>query len=128
MPKAATQSLTKTTKSKLPSTTKSSAKSTSKDTKTTGKTKVPRGKKEKDPNAPKGAKSPYIIFCQDNREEAKKEAENTREIMRILADMWKNLSEQDKEPYKAKSQKDKTRFEREMKAYKGKENRSEDTD
>ncbi|KZT55935.1 HMG-box [Calocera cornea HHB12733] len=121
MPKAITLGGTKTTatKSKLPSILKPT-KPAAKDTKPKKATKEKKEKKEKDPNAPKGAKSPYIIFSQENREAAKEEADGPKDIMRILGEKWRALSEKDKAPYLAKAVKDKQRYEREMKAYGGK--------
>ncbi|KZO98409.1 HMG-box [Calocera viscosa TUFC12733] len=144
MPKAPTVAVTKTavTKSKMPSITKpatKSAKPAEKDSKPKKAAKESKArldrcqddKKEKDPNAPKRPRAAYILFCADHRAAAKEEAENNKDIMRVLGDKWKALSDKDKAPYTAKSEKDKQRYEREMKAYNaksGKENRSEDTD
>jgi len=94
-------------------------------------TKTRSTKAKKDPLAPKGAKSAYIIFCEENREAVKGEAATNKDIMRILGERWKQLSDDDKTVFQEKSKKDKERAEKEKAAYankKEKENRSEDTD
>lgn len=81
-------------------------------------------KKEKDKDAPKRGKTGYLFFCQEKRDEAKNECgEDAKqsEIMKMLGEMWKELNDEEKEPYQEKAKEDKDRYNEEMKNYVPKE-------
>lgn len=102
------------------------------------KTKTTKAKKTKDPNAPKKAKSAYMFFCADKREEAKKEAEDHKQVLSILGSMWtelkENVEEGDKkskkemEKYTKQAEKDKERYNEEMETYEPPTTESDDDD
>ena len=76
-------------------------------------------KKVKDPNAPKRAKTSYIFFCIKKREEIMKKFPDltAKEIIKELGNAWRDLSDEKKSTYIKMSEKDKERYEREMKNY-----------
>lgn len=59
-------------------------------------------------------------FSDENRPKVKEEQPETRtkEIFKILGEMWRKMSEQEKEPYNLMQKADKERYDEEMKAYK----------
>ena len=81
------------------------------------------GKKEKkDKNAPKGAKSAYILFCSDERPKVKEEEPgmDAKKIASELGKRWKELKEDDEDKvkeYQKKAEEDKVRFKTEMENY-----------
>jgi hypothetical protein len=95
-------------------------------------------KAKKDPNAPKKGLSAFMIFSQENREKTKKENPSATfgiwkpvlwhillgELGKLLGSAWRELSEEEKEPYNKKAQTDKDRYERENLAYKNAEAKS----
>ena len=84
------------------------------------KGKVAKGKSpKKDPNAPKGAKNAYIIFCADNRNQVKTDNPemNAKEIISELARLWKEADEDVKAEYQEKATEDKKRYQEEMSDY-----------
>mmetsp|Transcript_23542 Transcript_23542/g.35608 ORF Transcript_23542/g.35608 Transcript_23542/m.35608 type:complete len:393 (+) Transcript_23542:110-1288(+) len=77
-------------------------------------------KKKKDPNAPKKALSAYIFFCNDKRATIKaKMPENTTQpdLMKELGRQWKEVTDKSKAKYIKMADKDKVRYEKEMKKY-----------
>ena len=78
-----------------------------------------KGKKEKDENKPKRAKTGYIFFCQDKRNEVKKKNPNASfgEIGSALGKMWRELGEKEKAKYLKKNEDDKKRYEQEIENY-----------
>jgi hypothetical protein len=58
-----------------------------------------REKRVKDPNAPKGPASAYILFQNDIRSAYKKEHPDmsNKELLRLIGDQWKTLSEDKKD-------------------------------
>ncbi|CAD6892492.1 unnamed protein product [Tilletia controversa] len=91
------------------------------------KAKRPR----KDKNAPKKAKSAYIIFCSEYRDRVKEENPTAGfgDIGRILGAKWKDMSEKDKAPFVKAQEKDKIRAAREDAEYKaGKEAAADEDD
>lgn len=76
-------------------------------------------KRKKDPNAPKGAKSSYICFGEEERAKVIKENPNlsATEIMVELGKRWKALSDKEKKPYEKQAEKDRERFNEAMKSY-----------
>jgi len=63
--------------------------------------KKKRGKRERDPNAPKRPASAYILFQNAVRQEmrAANPSADYKELARQIGDRWKNLSEEDKRPW-----------------------------
>mmetsp|Transcript_42800 Transcript_42800/g.55005 ORF Transcript_42800/g.55005 Transcript_42800/m.55005 type:complete len:294 (+) Transcript_42800:787-1668(+) len=76
-------------------------------------------KKKKDPNAPKGAKSAYMYFCDKTRPELKaNEPELTfGEVGKKLGSLWGALDEESKAPFLEKAASDKARFDEQMADY-----------
>jgi len=76
-------------------------------------------KKRKDPNAPKGALTAYIIFSNAKRDQVKKENPDIKfgEVAKKISEMWKNISASDKAKFDKAAQEDKKRYEREMADY-----------
>lgn len=64
---------------------------------------------KKDPNAPKRPLSSYMVFCQEQRDTVKRENENmgAKDILKELGARWGLLSDEEKQPYKAKFEKNK---------------------
>ncbi len=71
---------------------------------------------------PKRARSAYIFFCNDKRQEVSKRVNNNKEVLQELGRMWKNLSDKKKQKYNEMAEEDKTRYEEEMKEYNEKHN------
>lgn len=96
--------------------------------KKTFKRKLDKPKKKKDKNAPKKYVSSYIIFCNKMRESVKSEMPDldNKEIMKELGRRWKKLSDKEVAKYKKSSEKDKERYELEMKSYTPPESLEED--
>lgn len=87
--------------------------------------KVRKPKAPRDPNAPKNPLSAYIYFSNDYREKIKADqsvkAEKNlppSEMMKIVAEKWKTITEEEKEPFSELARIDKERFTREMDEYK----------
>ena len=85
----------------------------------TNVTKNTHSKKLKDPLAPKGKKSSYIIFCTENRQRIKDSNSeiNAKEILKALATEWNGLSDKKREKYKKKADDDAERYALEMSNY-----------
>lgn len=51
------------------------------------------------PVKPKGPKSSFVFYCMQNREKVKQETGCTenKELLRLLGERWRNLSESEKE-------------------------------
>ena len=83
-------------------------------------------KAKTDKNAPKKARSAYILYSSDKRQEASElllkenpdEAVAQTDIMRKLGQMWSNASEKEKAKYVKMAEEDKARYENEMELYK----------
>ncbi|XP_002738666.1 uncharacterized protein LOC100369681 [Saccoglossus kowalevskii] len=80
--------------------------------------------KEKDPNAPKRPANAFFMFCQQERPRLQEEYYKERkeeishlEMTKVLSKKWSDLSGDDKERYYNLYQKDKERYEEEMKHY-----------
>jgi len=67
----------------------------------TGPWQVPWKRAKKDPNAPKRPMSAFLFFSQDKRRMIKGENPGMRntEISRVLGEMWKNASDEEKAPH-----------------------------
>ena len=76
-------------------------------------------RKKKDPNAPKKARSAYILFCSENRAKLQKKSPelNTTQLVSKLGEMWKSASDKEKAKFAELSKKDKERYEKEMENY-----------
>ena len=78
-----------------------------------GQKKAPKRAAKKESTGPKKPKSAYIFFCAEKREEAKEdigEDGNNTDILKRLGEMWRELSDEDKEPYVEMATKDKERY------------------
>lgn len=77
------------------------------------------GKKKKDPHAPKRSLSAYMFFANDMRDSVRAENPNATfgGIGKLLGEKWKAMTPADKEPYEAKANADKKRYEDEKAAY-----------
>jgi hypothetical protein len=76
-------------------------------------------KKTKDLNAPKRAKTSYILFCVNKRDEVKESNPDmpAKEIIKELGNMWRSLSDDEKTEYVNLANEDKERYEEDMKTY-----------
>jgi high mobility group protein B1 len=76
-------------------------------------------KKTKDKNAPKGAKSAYILFCADERAQVKEDIPDiaAKDVLVELGKRWKALKDEDKVKYQEMADEDKVRFKTEMENY-----------
>ncbi|KAJ2359749.1 Non-histone chromosomal protein 6, partial [Coemansia sp. RSA 2607] len=74
---------------------------------------------KKDPNAPKRALSAYMFFSQAKRTTVKEQNPDASfgNIGKILGDMWKKMSDDDKKPYNKQADADKKRYEAEKAAH-----------
>jgi len=83
------------------------------------KTKAAGEKKRKDPNAPKGALTAYIIFSNAKRDQVKKENPDIKfgDVAKKISALWKSVSASDKAKFEKAAAEDKKRYEREMKDY-----------
>ncbi|KAJ1724191.1 Non-histone chromosomal protein 6 [Coemansia erecta] len=81
--------------------------------------KAKRGKK--DPNAPKRALSAYMFFSQAKRTTVKEKNPDASfgNIGKLLGDMWKKMSEDEKKPFNKQAEADKKRYEAEKASYQG---------
>ena len=72
-------------------------------------------KAKKDPNRIKRAKSAYIFFCAEKRQEVteKNPGKNMGDTSKILGSMWKKLTEEEKKPFVLLHEKDVERYEEE---------------
>ncbi|XP_064482042.1 high mobility group protein B1-like [Ornithodoros turicata] len=82
-------------------------------------------KRTKDPNAPKRPLSAFFWFCNDERPKVREENPDNSvgEVAKELGRRWNDVSDDTKSKYEALAAKDKARYEKELKAYKGKKNK-----
>jgi len=82
--------------------------------------KEKKEKAAKDPNAPKRPMGAYFLFSGDMR--AKVKADNpdmkVTEIAKHIGELWKNISEKEKEKYQKKADEAKAAYEKEVEKYK----------
>ncbi|KAF5735523.1 High mobility group isoform 1 [Tripterygium wilfordii] len=97
----------------------SSSKKKSKDGDEDG-SKRKKQKKKKDKNAPKKALSSYNFFTRVETENIKKTTPGLgfTDISKIIAEKWKRMSAEEKEPYEGKARVDKKRYRDEISGYK----------
>ncbi|AJW01064.1 high-mobility group nucleosome-binding protein [Saccharomyces cerevisiae S288C] len=76
-------------------------------------------RKKKDPNAPKRALSAYMFFANENRDIVRSENPDITfgQVGKKLGEKWKALTPEEKQPYEAKAQADKKRYESEKELY-----------
>uniref|UniRef100_A0A7S0WQ82 FACT complex subunit SSRP1 n=1 Tax=Chlamydomonas leiostraca TaxID=1034604 RepID=A0A7S0WQ82_9CHLO len=79
-----------------------------------------RGRKKKDPNAPKGAISAFMYFSNALRDKVKEENPGIKfgEVGKLMGERWKAATAEDKAPYEAMAREDKARYAKAMAAYK----------
>lgn len=85
-----------------------------------GAARKKQSRKKRDPNAPKKALSAYIFFSSAKRAEVKAanpELKGVGDVAKRLGEMWKTLSDTDKEPYIKLAVADRERYKREMVCY-----------
>lgn len=77
---------------------------------------------------PKGAKSAYILFCQQFRDQYKKENPDNvlsfSDLSKLCSEKWKSVSENDKNVLKEQAVEDKNRYVKEMENYQPDPNQS----
>jgi len=76
-------------------------------------------KKDKDPFAPKRSLGSFFIFSQEKRPEVKNSHPEWRigEVAKELGRLWKDMSEEEKQPYIDKAAEGKARYEEELADY-----------
>jgi len=76
-------------------------------------------KKKKDPNAPKRGLSAYMFFANEQRENVREENPGISfgQVGKVLGERWKALSKSQRDPYVAKADADKIRYEEEKANY-----------
>ncbi len=81
-----------------------------------------KGKRRKDPNAPKRAMSAYLYYCDEFRQMVRSEnpSKSIAEVAKILGEMWRALPEDQKTPYREKAAKDRARYMKIMESYRQK--------
>ncbi|KAJ8266042.1 hypothetical protein GJAV_G00125240 [Gymnothorax javanicus] len=81
-----------------------------------------KGKKKKDPNAPKRPPSGFFLFSSEHRPKIKAQDPSLGigEVAKKLGEMWNNLSDSSKQPYLIKANKLKDKYQKDMADYKGK--------
>lgn len=84
--------------------------------------KSKKRKRSKDPNAPKRPLSAFFWFCNDERPKVRQENPDNSvgEVAKELGRRWNDVGDETKSKYEALAAKDKARYEKELKAYKGK--------
>lgn len=72
-------------------------------------------KPKKDPNRVKKPKSAYLFFCDDKRPSVQKKNPGKKmgDISKILGDLWKNISDEERQKYVTQHEKDVERYENE---------------
>ena len=87
-------------------------------------------KKKKDPNAPKRASTAWIFYTTEMRPKVRDENPDKKmpELTTIMSEMWRNLSDEDKEPYKIMETDDRKRYKQEKEEYDSNSDTNSDTD
>ncbi|XP_021890955.1 high mobility group B protein 6-like isoform X2 [Carica papaya] len=75
-------------------------------------------KKEKDPLKPKQPVSAYLLFSNERRAALFAENKSILEAAKVTGGEWKNMSEEQKQPYEEIARKNKEKYLQEMEAYK----------
>lgn len=81
--------------------------------------KLKKKRKTKDPDAPKRPLGPYFYYFKDNNTRVKELHPEfiQKEVVSKIAQDWKNLTEEQKQPYVERSKQDKMRYIQEKEAY-----------
>jgi len=103
---------------------KSSSKKESKSSKSDDKSN--KRKRQKEEGAPKRPITSFMFFSQDKRAEVKRDNPDASfgELGKIIGNLWKNASAEEKEKYEKKALEDKERYRREMEIFEGKKQAS----
>ena len=90
-----------------------------KSTSSTKSLSSPKQKKLKDENAPKRPKSAYMFFAEKKRPEIREEQPDLKmtEISKVIGERWKEVTPESKAKYAKKAEKDKERYQEELKDY-----------
>ncbi|CAH9089845.1 unnamed protein product [Cuscuta europaea] len=89
-----------------------------------GKMDKKKPKAAKDPNKPKRPPTAFFVFMEEFRKTFKENNPGNKSVSvvgKAGGVEWKNMSEKDKAPYKAKADKRKREYEKTMEAYNNKE-------
>jgi len=80
---------------------------------------IDKKKKKKDPNAPKRASTAWIFYTSEKRPDLRDENPDKKmtELTTIMSEMWRNLTDEEKKPYKDMETKDRERYKLEMDEY-----------
>jgi hypothetical protein len=87
------------------------------------KMRRPRKKRKTDPNAPKRALTPYIIFLTERREQIANELKEkdpnypVQQVLKIVAEQWRALPSDERQKFNDRAEKDKERFKKEKEDY-----------
>ncbi|KAJ1411493.1 High mobility group box domain [Sesbania bispinosa] len=79
-----------------------------------------KGKAAKDPNKPKRPASAFFVFMEEFRKQFNKDHPNNKAVSAVgkaAGAKWKSMSDAEKAPYVAKSEKRKVEYEKNMRAY-----------
>nr|KYP47789.1 HMG1/2-like protein [Cajanus cajan] len=79
-----------------------------------------KGKAAKDPNKPKRPPSAFFVFMEEFRKQFNKENPDNKAVSAVgkaAGAKWKSMSDAEKAPYVAKSEKRKVEYEKSMRAY-----------
>ncbi|KAK1175895.1 high mobility group protein B2-like [Acipenser oxyrinchus oxyrinchus] len=81
-----------------------------------------KGKKKKDPNAPKRPPSAFFVFCSENRPKIKVDypGSSIGDTAKKLGEMWSKQTAKDKVPFEQKALKLKEKYEKDVAAYRAK--------
>lgn len=78
----------------------------------TGPWQVPWKRAKKDPSAPKRPMSAFLYFSQGRRSQIKADNPDMRntQVSRILGEMWRNLSDEERKPHVEKERKEREKY------------------
>ncbi|CBK23957.2 uncharacterized protein [Blastocystis hominis] len=81
-----------------------------------------RGHQNKVPGAPKRAMSPFLFFSNEKRGQIQTENPSMKitEVSVKLGEIWRDMTEEEKEPYMQKSREDRDRYHAQQDEFKGK--------
>ncbi|MBI52258.1 MAG: hypothetical protein CL779_03460 [Chloroflexi bacterium] len=88
-----------------------------------GENPPPKKKKKKDPSAPKRPTTAFFYYTSSIRSQVTKEnpGKSVADLSKVYSEMWKNLSEGEKEVFHEMNKKDKERYAAEKKAFEEKQ-------
>ncbi|CDK29088.1 unnamed protein product [Kuraishia capsulata CBS 1993] len=91
-----------------------------------------RKAREKDPSIPKRPTNAYLIFCDLEKENVKKDLDSNNpgvvmDLSKGLTEAWKKLDEEARKPYYKLYEEDRLRYHRELEAYQKKKSASADS-